>query len=195
MSNEKLTNSQSDTQGGVKQFNLVIGESADIIGQYGFWEANKFIAINSAVMFQSFFYANFNLGGKTVIFGMNWCADYSRELGVYNQLSGDNHKNTMTFRIIFISLIDPVKITSFHKSNKSRYIFWYDSTSIASAFNLSALRLISSISCSSVILSLTAGTGVKAIIVLPTGISRGMSIVIRRLAGTSIVCSIVIRKI
>ena len=36
--------------------------------------------------------------------------------------------------------------------------------------------------------------GVKAIIVLPVGISRGMSIVSLWLAGTSIVCSIVMRK-
>jgi len=61
-----LINSQSDTQGGVHQFYFLIGKSADIIGQYGFRKTNKFITINSAVMFQPFFYADFNLGGNVI---------------------------------------------------------------------------------------------------------------------------------
>jgi len=116
MKNEALTDSQSDTEGGINQFNFVIGESADVISQHGFREANKFIAINSAVVFKPFFYANFNLGGEAVISGMNWGADYSGEFGVNKRLSGDNHENTVTLRIIFISPIYPVKITSLHKA-------------------------------------------------------------------------------
>jgi len=189
---KELINSQSDTQGGVDQFHFVIAESADIIGQYGFREADQFITINGAVAFQPFFYADFNLGGKTVIFGMNRGADYSGELGVNKQLSGDNHENTVTLRIIFISLINPIKIASFHKSIKSRYIFWYDNTSIASRLSRSALRLINSISCSSDIFSLPAETGKKYILACPVGTSGGTSMVSRWLAGISTVCVMLI---
>jgi len=185
-----LPNSQSDTQGDVNQFYFFIGESADIIGQYGFREANKFIAINSAVMFQPFFYADFNLGGNIIIFGINGSANNRRKGGVNNRLSGDNHENTVTLRIIFISLIDPVKITSFHKSSKSRYIFWYDSTSIASALSLSAFWLIISMSLASdlCIGSLPAEIGKKRISALPAGTSGGTSIVSLWLTGISTVC-------
>ena len=62
----ELTDSQSDTQGGVNQFNFVIAECANIIGQQGFWNADQFITINSAVVFQPFFYADFNLGGNVI---------------------------------------------------------------------------------------------------------------------------------
>jgi hypothetical protein len=136
MRNEKrgLTSSQSDTQGGVDQFNFFIGESADIICQQG-------------------------------------------------------------FKIIFISLIDSVKITSFHKSNGSRYKFWYDSTSIASRFSLSALRLISSISCASDIFSLPAEIGKKRISALPAGTSGGTSMVSLWLTGISTVCVMLMGQI
>jgi len=184
----ELIYSQSDTQGGVNRFHFITGKSADIISQYGFRKADKFITVNSAVVFQPFFYADFNLSGKTVIFGMNRGADYSGKLGVYNQLSGDNNENTVTLRIKFISLIDPVKITSFHKSNKSRYKFWYDSTSIASRFSLSALRLINSISCASDIFSLPAEAGKKRISACPAGTSGGTSMVSLWLTGISTVC-------
>jgi hypothetical protein len=39
-----LINSQSDTQGGVHQSYFLIGKSADIIGQYGFWYDSTSIA-------------------------------------------------------------------------------------------------------------------------------------------------------
>jgi hypothetical protein len=74
---------------------------------------------------------------------------------------------------------------------------WYDSTSIASAFSLSAFLLIISMSLASdlCIGSLPAGAGVKAIIVLPAGTSGGTSIVSLRLAGTSTVCVMLITAI
>jgi hypothetical protein len=79
--------------------------------------------------------------------------------------------------------------------HSSKIGIWYDSTSIASALSSSAWSRKSSMSLASdlCICSLPAEAGVKAIIVLPTGISRGMSIISLWLAGTSIVCSIVIR--
>ena len=115
--------------------------------------------------------------------------------GINNRLSGNNHENTVALWIIFISLINPEKITSFHKSYKSRYMFWYDSTSIASRLSRSALRLIISISCSSDILSLPTETGKKIILACPVGTSGGTSIVSLWLAGISTVCVILIRKI
>jgi len=40
---EALTNSQSDTEGGIYQFHLVIRKSADIISQHRFRNADQFI--------------------------------------------------------------------------------------------------------------------------------------------------------
>ena len=147
----ELTDSQSDTQGGVDQFNL---------------------------------------GGKTVIFGMNRGADYSGELGVNKHLSGDNHENTVTLWIIFISLIDSVKITSFHESSSSKIGIWYESTSIASALSLSAFLLIISMSLASdlCIGSLPAEAGKKRISARPAGTSGGTSMVNLWLTGISTVC-------
>jgi len=71
----ELIYSQSDTQGGVNQFNFFTGESADIIGQQGFRKAYKIVTENSAVVFQPFFYADFNLGRKTAIICVDRCAN------------------------------------------------------------------------------------------------------------------------
>jgi len=78
---------------------------------------------------------------------------------------------------------------------ESAYIFWYDSTSIASAFSLSALRLINSISSASDIFFLPAETGKKRISARPAGTSGGTSMVSLWSAGISTVCVMLIRKI
>ena len=84
-------------------------------------------------------------------------------------------------------------------SMKAVLFYRNESISAVSLLSLSALRLIYSISSASVIFLLfffggdTAGVNVKT--ALPTGTSGGTSSVIRRLAGTSIVCSIIIGQV
>ena len=50
----KELNSKSDTESGVHIFHFGIRESADIIGQDGFGEADKIIAIYCAVVLKTF---------------------------------------------------------------------------------------------------------------------------------------------
>ena len=199
----KLFDSQSNTEGDINIFHFDIRERAKIIGEYVFGQAYQVIAINCAVVFQPFIYANLYLSEETVILGINRSADNRRELGSNEQLPTDNEVNAVFFWIVFRSPTDTVEVAPLHASDVSRYKSWYESTSIASALSLSALRLISSISCASVILGLASDlrldvfseAGVKVRIVLPSGNSCGTSMTSRRLAGISTVCVIAMRQL
>ena len=198
-----MLDSQSDSQRGIYFFHFGIGESADVIGKQGFTKTDKIIkrgtfalrtygstawlrfAINSAVMFKTLIYSYLNLSGNISICSANRSAYYSRKLGINQHLSGNNQINAIIFWVIFISLVDPIKFTAFH-SSLSHNGTWYERFSMASLLSHSMFLLIHSISSSSVILGFVLDiAGVKAIIVLPVGTSRGT--VIRRSAGISMV--------
>jgi hypothetical protein len=77
-----LHDSQSNTKGGVYLFHFGRREGAGIIGQQSFSDADQFVTVNGAVVFQTLACAYLNLGGKTIAPGVNRSADDSGEAGI-----------------------------------------------------------------------------------------------------------------
>ena len=210
----RLAGSQSNAQGNIYKFHFLIRKSADVISEPGFGEACQIVTMNGArhlcrVVLQALISANHNLGGNTMIFGINRCTDNRGKLVVVNKtLPGNYKKNSVVSKVLPCAAINPVELTAFHKSGSlfSKISTWYKSTSSASRLSSSAWIEYNSLSrASSSAVSVTLkvlkdlegvaiGAGVNATMVLPTGICIGTSSVIRRFAGISIVCVIVILR-
>jgi len=184
----ELTDSQSNTEGGIYQFHFGIRKRANVISQHGFRDTDQIVTEYSAVVFKPIIDTNFNLSGEAVIISVDRGANDRGETLLYKGLPGNNQKNPMFLWVVFRTPINTVQIAPFHESPSSKIGIWYNNTSSASALSSSAWRRKSSISRSSDILSLTADAGVKVRITDPAGISGGTSMVSRRLAGISTVC-------
>ena len=184
---KEMLDSQSNAQSSVDFLYFGVREMSNVICKYTFWKTNQVVAENCTVMLEPFINANYKLGGNAVIFRINRGADDAGEAFIYAILPGNNKKNPLFFRVIFGAFVYQKQITSFHFSISSICIFWYESTSSASAFNSSAYFSKSSLSLAAISSGEFADdlAGVKAIIVLPVGTSLGT--VIRRSAGISIV--------
>ena len=194
--NLELSGSQCNTESGINFLHFNIRESANIISELGLMNADQIVTVNSTVVFKPFISSYFNLSCKAIIFRINRRTNNRRKIVIYNWLSGNDEENTLFLWVIFRTLIDPVEIATFHRS-----ISWYDSTSRASAFSLSAWSLNSSMSrasdfsveefcklrsnCGSEEDSLRVLAGVNVIITDSVGISLGTSIISLRFIGNA----------
>jgi len=196
----RLFNIQRYAECGINFSYFGFRKSTDEIGQKGFINTIYFITIYGTVVFKPFIYADLNLSGKTVVFGVNRSADYRGEIIINDLLPGNNQNNPIILWVILQPPIDPIEFASLHKPAsclrcfKASRLASLMNSSISSdcCLNLSALALIYSLSSSAV--SFRLGAGVKAITVGPVGTSLGTSIVNRRFSGISTVCVMVIIK-
>jgi len=174
----ELSCSQCYAESGIYFFHFYTGESANIVGEQRFTNTDQIITVNSTVVFKPFVNPYFNLSCKAIVFRINRRANDSRKSVINNSLSGNNKENALFLGVIFGTFLDPEKIAALHRS-----ISWYESTSNASAFSLSAWSLNSSISLASDFSDAFADAGVNEIITDSVGISLGTSIISLRLFG------------
>ena len=110
----KLSGSQCYAEGSIYFLHFYIRECTDIIGEQGFMNTDQIVTVNSAVVFEPFIHANFNLGLEASVIGVNRSANYGGETVINKGLSGDDEENPVFLWIIFGTPINPVEVTALH---------------------------------------------------------------------------------
>ena len=129
------------------------GEGAHEIGEHILGKADQLVAVDTAVVLQSFSDAHPDLSGETVIRGINGCADHRGETGIDDNLTAHNHEDPRSLWIARRPLLDAIQLTASHTST------WYDKTSAASRLRRAAC--VSRISRSRASLSRRASKAIR----------------------------------
>ena len=77
----------------------MLRKRADIVSEDGFRQADKFIAMDTAIMFQAIFNIDLNLSEQAVIFAINRSANNGGKTRVDQNLTAYDNKNPIFFRI------------------------------------------------------------------------------------------------
>ena len=79
-------------------------------------DTDEFVAVNAALVLQSFFSAYFYLRGEAVIAGINRRADDRGKLGIDENLAAYNDEDPILFRIMSRAFINPVELAPSQRS-------------------------------------------------------------------------------
>ena len=98
---ERQLNSQRNTESGVDFLHFGIRKMSGVVCKYAFRKTDQIITKNGTVVLEPFVDANFNLGRKTTVVGINRSTNDARETLVDTFLTGNNKKNPLVFRVVF----------------------------------------------------------------------------------------------